>query len=175
MKSKISALMDGELQRHEADAALDALGAEGSARDTWRSYHLIGDSMRDARQLSGGFAARVTAKLAEEPTVLAPRAKPILEQRRWQVLSVAASLAAVAFVVSVAFPPQSETIPAPQAASTVPQHETAQVAPPETADDYLLAHQGYSPRNSLQGVAPYVRTVSSDARPRAGDPHAGRR
>ena len=29
--------------------------------------------------------------------------------------------------------------------------------------DYLLAHQVYSPRNSLQGVVPYVRTVSAEA------------
>ena len=39
----------------------------------------------------------------------------------------------------------------------------AQVAPPATANDYLYAHQGMSPRNSLQGVAPYVRMVSGEA------------
>ncbi len=167
MKAKISALVDGELERHEAGGALEALRSEGHARDTWRAYHLIGDSMRDARLLSDGFAARVAAQLAAEPTVLAPRAKRILAKRRWQLLSAAASLAAVAFVVSVAFSPQEGAIPVPPIASQAapaPQNETAQVAPPETADDYLLAHQGYSPRNSLQGVAPYVRTVSSDAR-----------
>jgi len=85
MKTKISALVDGELERQEADAAFDALGAEGAARDTWRAYHLISDAMRDTRVLSDGFAARVAARLAEEPTVLAPRRRPILEQRRWQV------------------------------------------------------------------------------------------
>ena len=31
---------------------------------------------------------------------------------------------------------------------------------PSSANDYLLAHQGFSPRVSLQGMAPYVRTVS---------------
>jgi sigma-E factor negative regulatory protein RseA len=169
MKAKISALMDGELERHEADAALDALKHEGEAHDTWRTYHLIGDSMRDARQLSAGFAARVTAKLADEPTVLAPPQlpirRPLLEQRRWQVLSMAASLAAVAFVVSVAFAPQEGAVTAPPLAQSAPPAETAQVAPPDAANDYVLAHQGYSPRISLQGMAPYVRTVSSDARP----------
>jgi sigma-E factor negative regulatory protein RseA len=163
MKSKISALMDGELQQQEAGGALDALANDAQARKTWRRYHLIGDSMRDAPQLSAGFAARVTAKLAEEPTVLAPRARPMLEQRRWQLLSAAASIAAVAFV-SFAFFSQDPAAPvAPLAQSAAPV-ETAQVAPPDTANDYLLAHQGYSPRNSLQGMAPYVRTVSSDAR-----------
>ena len=168
MKAKISALVDGELERHEAEATLDALGAEGLARDTWRAYHLINDSMRDTRLLSSGFAGRVAAKLAEEPTVLAPRAKPMLQRRRWQALSIAAGLAAAVFVVAVAYYAQEGPVAVAPVASpaviTAPPAEMAQVAPPETADDYLLAHQGYSPRNSLQGVAPYVRTVSSDAR-----------
>lgn len=165
MKAKISALVDGELERREADGALDALGSEVLARESWRAYHLIGDALRDTRLLSEGFTARVAAQLADEPTVLAPRAKPILRDRRWQLLSAAASLAAVALVVSVAFPPQDAAITAPPpVASTAPQSETAQVAPPAAVDDYLLAHQGYSPRNSLQGMAPYVRTVSSGTR-----------
>jgi sigma-E factor negative regulatory protein RseA len=165
MKSKISELMDGELDGPEARGAIESLRSEGEARETWRTYHLIGDAMRDSRQLSAGFAARVSAKIAEEPTVLAPRARRVLEQRRWQVLSAAASVAAVGFV-SIAFFSQDPAAPAPQVAkgAAVPQVETAQVAPPDTANDYLLAHQVYSPRNSLQGVAPYVRTVSSEGR-----------
>jgi sigma-E factor negative regulatory protein RseA len=166
MKAKISALMDGELERHEAGSAFDALRNEGEARETWRTYSLISDSMQDARMLSAGFAARVAAKLTDEPTVLAPRARPILEQRRWQLLSAAASIAAVAFV-SFAFFSQEPAGPAAPVASVAQPAATAeiaQVAPPETANDYLLAHQGYSPRNSLQGMAAYVRTVSSEAR-----------
>jgi hypothetical protein len=31
---------------------------------------------------------------------------------------------------------------------------------PSSTPDYLLAHQGFSPRVSLQGMAPYARTVS---------------
>ena len=31
----------------------------------------------------------------------------------------------------------------------------------ETASDYLFAHQEFSPGMSIQGMAPYVRTVSS--------------
>jgi hypothetical protein len=33
-------------------------------------------------------------------------------------------------------------------------------------EDYLLAHQRFSPASSMQGVAPYVRTVSAE---RKGD------
>ena len=183
MKSKISALVDGELERHEAVAPLDALRTDGEIRDAWRSYHLIGDAMRDSCVLSDGFAGRVAARLAGEPTVMAPlRLDPAPERPRWQLLSAAASVAAVAMVTSVWFVLQDGADPAsrmaqsnkaaPLAAAPVAVQATAKtsapaalVPPPDSANDYLYAHQGYSPRNSLQGAAPYVRMVSGEARP----------
>ena len=45
MKAKISALMDGELEQHEADGALAALGGEGEARETWRRSLLVAAGM----------------------------------------------------------------------------------------------------------------------------------
>jgi sigma-E factor negative regulatory protein RseA len=165
MKTRISALMDGELERHESAAPLDALKAGGEARDTWRAYHLIGDAMRDTRVLSEGFAARVAAKLAEEPTVMAPsRLAQRLERPRWQLLSAAASLAAVAMVTAAWYAIQDATAPGPQEVAQQAAPPAVQVLPPDSANDYLYAHQGYSPRNSLQGMAPYVRMVSSESR-----------
>ena len=166
MKQRISALMDGELEHSEAAAPLESLRDEGDARQTWRSYHLIGDAMRDTRMLSPGFAARVAAELEKEPTVMAPgRIARVRQRPRWQMLSAAASIAAVAMVGWVAFGiqdggPQVAVVPKQE---VVAAKEPQQVSPPDTANDYLYAHQGYSPRNSLQGVAPYVRTVSSKA------------
>ena len=177
MKSKISALMDGELERHEAAALLDALRSEGEMRDAWRAYHLIGDAMHDTRLLSAGFSGRVAARLAGEPTVMAPARLAPAERPRWQLLSAAASVAAVAMVTSVWFvlqdgaDPASQVAQAPKAAQVAPQASAkaaapaALVPPPDSANDYLYAHQGYSPRNSLQGAAPYVRMVSGEARP----------
>src|SRR5260221_10272946 len=134
MKEKISALMDGEMERHASAGPLDGLRAGGEARDTWRNYHLIGDVMRDTRMLSPGFAARVAAKLSGEPTVMAP--SPIVqraERPRWQLLSAAASLAAVAFVGWVAFAPQESE---PQMVQVQPQVQpiAAQVTPPDSAN-----------------------------------------
>jgi len=169
MKQKISELMDGELEGREADGTLAALRDEGEARQAWRSYHLIGDAMRDTRMLSAGFAARVAAGLEKEPTVIAPgRIARVRQRPRWQMLSAAASVAAVAMVGWVAFglqdgAPQIAQAPQPSPALTAGAQVVpvaVQVSPPDTANDYLYAHQGYSPRNSLQGVAPYVRTVS---------------
>ena len=52
MKSRISALMDGELERADAEAAVDALRGEGEDREAWRAYHLGGDAMRDSHLIS---------------------------------------------------------------------------------------------------------------------------
>ena len=158
MKERVSVLMDGELDDKSAAAAIQSLASEREARDAWRSYHLIGDLMRGSAPLSEGFAARITWKLAEQPTVLAPgRIRP--QPRRWFTVSaVAASLAAVALVAWLAFAPQPQ-VPAAPLAQAKPE-APAIVPMPTAANDYLLAHQGFSPRVSLQGMAPYVRTVS---------------
>jgi sigma-E factor negative regulatory protein RseA len=167
MKARISALMDGELERREAAGPLAALCAEGEARDAWRSFHVIGDAMRDTGTLSAGFAARVAARLAQEPTVVVPARLRVERPRAalW-TLAAAASLAVVFVSGTVYMMQQDSEGPRGIAAVQPPQapvKEIAQVPPPETANDYLYAHQGYSPRISLQGVAPYVRTVSGEA------------
>ena len=151
MVERISALMDGELDEHAADEAIHALRGEGDALDAWRTYHLISDAMRDTRLLSAGFAARVAAQLAKEPTVLAPASLPRAPVRRF-ALAAAASFAGVGLVGWLAFAPQSQ---APQ-----PVAQVQNIPLPSATNDYLLAHQGFSPRVSLQGMAPYVRTVA---------------
>jgi sigma-E factor negative regulatory protein RseA len=167
MKDRISQLMDGELEDRAAADAIQALSGENEARETWRMYHLISDAMRDTPVLSAGFAARVSEKLAAEPTVVSPnRIRP--QSRNWFAMpaAAAASLAAVALVGWLAFAPQQPGTPgqAPlaQAPAVSPAGETKPVIVPlpSATPDYLLAHQGFSPRVSLQGMAPYARTVS---------------
>lgn len=182
MKARISALMDGDLGTGEAETVLAALRHEGEALEAWRTYHLIGDAMRESGSLSPDFAARVAERVAREPTVLAPAAVPpqVTPWARWGVMPIAASIVAVALVSWLALvpqqPPQSPvpvaqqapavlvqtTAPAPAAAVPKPA-ELARVPLPAATDDYLLAHQRYSPRHALQGVAPYVRAVSADS------------
>jgi sigma-E factor negative regulatory protein RseA len=178
MKEKISELMDGELEDGVAAMSIDGLersmasrGQDGEAFEAWRTYHLIGDAMRDTRSLSAGFAARVAERLAAEPTVLAPRrSRPIpQEPRKWYAVpaAAAAGLAAIGLVGWLALAPQpqvnqpapfAQAIPAP-----VEVRKPAIVPLPTATPDYLLAHQGFSPRISLQGMAPYARTVSAQA------------
>ena len=176
MNEKISQLMDGELEGSDAERALAALRDEGEGRQAWRTYHLIGDALRDHSMLSAGFSDRVVASLAQEPTVLAPMAVPAAAAHSWRryLMPAAAGAAAAGFVGAVAFmmPMQEPAVTnpiaqAPQIKATPAARVTEPTPPPvplpAATDDYLLAHQGYSPRNRLQGVAPYVRTVSGQA------------
>jgi sigma-E factor negative regulatory protein RseA len=169
MKDRISQLMDGELDERSAADAIKACAQDAEALQTWRTYHLISDAMRDSRVLSAGFSMRLAERLAAEPTVLAPQRKRA-ESRTWFAASAAASFAAVALVGWLAFAPQPGGGPqmAQQAPATPPLAELAQaqpvLVPPSAANDYLLAHQGFSPRVSLQGMAPYVRSVSEQGR-----------
>ncbi len=164
MNDKISALMDGELDEKSSAEMIDWLGRDGDALRVWRAYHLISDAMRDGCLLSDGFSARIAARLSAEPALLAP-ARLQAEPRKWLVLSAAASVAAVSLVGWLAFAPQREAPPpqVAQASATPLKRQPAIVPLPSGTNDYLLAHQGFSPRASLQGMAPYVRTVSDSA------------
>ena len=171
MNEKLSVLMDGEADDRSAARAMDALRGDADALHAWRTYHLIGDALRDAPPLSPGFAARLAERLAAEPTVLAPGRLQAPRPRTWFALSAAASLAAVALVGWMAFGPQPGPVTQPQIAQMMPAAQQvaettalpARVPPPSATNDYLLAHQGYSPRAWLQGMAPYARTVSDSA------------
>jgi hypothetical protein len=73
--------------------------------------------------------------------------------------AAAASVAAIGLVSWLAFGPQSgPQAPQPIAKVEIPAPVTVQLT--NAANDYLLAHQGFSPRISLQGMVPYVRTVA---------------
>jgi sigma-E factor negative regulatory protein RseA len=141
MKDRISALMDGELGEREAGDAIGLIASDSQARDAWRTYHLIGDAIREGR------------------SVVAPR-RPAANAPRWRVaLPAMAVAAAVAFVSWVAFAPLQQDQPA-LSAPVAEAKPPAIVPPPRAANDYLLAHQGFSPRVALQGMTAYVRTVS---------------
>ena len=75
MREQISRLMDGDLDDAEVDARLPRAEAARRRRVTWVCYHVIGDALRgDPARRRAGFAARFAARLAAEPTVLAPQA-----------------------------------------------------------------------------------------------------
>lgn len=169
---KISALMDGELDEPQARQEYARLRQNGELRQIWDTFHVIGDALRGERLLLTDVAGVLSKRLAEEPTVLAPQrgARKVTTY----VLSAAASLAAVALVSWVALSPQSAPVPREDVAGVRPPVILpATIAPPVAVtpvvsvpdegrrNEYLLAHQGFSPSTAIQGVAPYIRSVSA--------------
>lgn len=165
---KISALMDSELSGQDARQALLRLGDTPEARDAWATYHLIGDVMR-GQSSAVDVASRVAVSLQSEPTVLAPRQSARSGKALTFALSAAASVSAIAVVGWMAFSTGSLIHPAADLAqSQQPAPALASVEPPLSSspidgqmNEYLLAHQGVSPSSGLQGVAPYIRSIST--------------
>ena len=161
MKERISALMDGERLESDLSQDLASLRSDPRLRESWDTYHLIGDALRD--HLAPGYAARVSERLAAEPTVIAP-ARRRASRRIVQIgLKAAAGVAGIALVAWMALP---DFGPAPQQAAVSPPQAAPAVAATPVAvgvENYLLVHQSFSPAGAMQGVAPYVRSVSDQA------------
>jgi sigma-E factor negative regulatory protein RseA len=162
MKEKLSALIDGELEGDDLHAHLARLRADPELRSAWDAYHLIGDALRG--QIRPEIAARVVARLREEPTVLAPQPEKRNPFGRfgWYAMSAAAGIAAVAFVVWTASPGwrAGQQLAGGPAATTAaaPATTLISIEPHPEVENYLLAHQPYSHRSAMQGIATYVRT-----------------
>jgi sigma-E factor negative regulatory protein RseA len=159
MKENLSAWMDGELGEQQSRQLPQQLKRDARLRGDWDCYHLIGDALRGVH--GPDLCAKICDRLDAEPTVLAPQRRSKAEKLRWIALSAAASVAAAGFVGWMALSGvQQDSVQI----AAVPAAEVKQVPvhAGEVANDYLLAHQRYSPSNAMQGVAPYVRTVSEE-------------
>jgi sigma-E factor negative regulatory protein RseA len=161
---RISAFMDGESTPAETHHAMQRLKQDSECDETWATFHLIGDAMRGDALIQNNFMTRFHARIADEPTQLAPR-RSFLKYANY-ALSAAASISAMAIVLTLVLVdnplrPQSQIAATPAPALVL----GAQLRPPSApaqrkVNEYLMAHQEYSPSTALQGVAPYVRTVS---------------
>ena len=163
----ISALMDGEVEESQLKQHLARLKEDAELRESWDTFHIIGDVLRGERVLSAAFGRSIVGKLASEPTVLAPR-RSTAKKMLTYALSAAASLSAAAVVGWLVFfnnplAPPPEVAKAPQSipSPAAPPPQLANVPSDGTMNEYLMAHQEYSPSTAIQGLAPYIRTVSA--------------
>lgn len=177
MKADLSAFMDGELEAGSRNGPLETLTRDPALRRTWDEYQLIGDALRGVPNVGVRLADRVMARLADEPTVLAPAAiaRPGRRGPLRHALALAASVVGVAVVAWLALSVNSPqlaqvatlgppAVPAPAQLARSPEPavpaEAAALASPSQVKPYLFAHQGHSPGAGIRGVAQYVRTVS---------------
>lgn len=158
MKHEISALMDGELFEDEAEILFGQIKRDPDAHRDWATYHMIGDVLRQPEYVHRDISAIVRERLQHEPTVLAPRSRALKQKARVFALSAAASLLAVGVVawMSLQISPEASPQMAMQQSNIRPVN--MQIQP--KSNDYLMAHQEFSPSNDMNGGASYIRTVT---------------
>ena len=158
MKQEISSLMDGELFEDEADVLLDRIKRDPAARKDWEMYHLVGDVLRQPEHIHCGLSARVRKLMQDEPTVLAPRGRAVKQKMRAFALSAAASLLAVGVVAWMSLQISHEAAPQMAMQQTAIRPVNLQIR--SNPNDYLMAHQEFSPSTDMNGGASYIHTVS---------------
>lgn len=189
-QEQISALADGELPDTHVDMALAALRHPHGKAD-WDIYHQIGDVLRSDDMdvnLSAGFAARFSARLDAEPTIVAPHVTAPAASlaktsgssasnasghklRRWALpsMTAAAAMATVAFFTTpqlmVAMKGSADSAIAGVAPAVEASSGMMTASVPEgmvlrdpRIDDYLMAHQRISP--SVYSTAQFARSAN---------------
>lgn len=157
MRQEISALMDGEMYEDQADVFFDRLKRHPEARQDWESYHLIGDALRQPDHICKSFGKSFHEKLQAEPIVFAPHSRTSQRIRNF-ALSAVASVMALALVAWLSVQVGSE--PAPQVAIVQPDNAGAIRPASAQTDDYLMAHQEFSPSADVHGAASYIHAVA---------------
>lgn len=184
----LSSVMDGDGATGETLAGVAA--ADGS-RAAWARYHMIGDVLRDNASAiaPAEFSASIAARIADEPTVLAPRGRTKSAMRPVAGFAIAASVATLAVIgvqrmdpaevsnpaPAIALSPASEVVPVPAAASPAVAAATVDTgpAPLELARDtqpaqrrfnsYLVKFNEQRSNVGVPGVNPYVRIVGFES------------
>ena len=175
MKNQLSALIDGEFDIERSEHLITSAKSGRELKNTWASYHLIGDAMRGDVSLRQDFTSRVMMALEAEPTALMLKVALDNAQNVDNVAaivtkksvykpsgfwSVAASLAAVMFV-GVILLQQQFNKPAPVIVVKAEQPAKVEaLAPIEIAQsiptEYLQAHQAAAPTSA----AYYIQDAS---------------
>ncbi|BBP00237.1 sigma-E factor negative regulatory protein [Sulfuriferula nivalis] len=140
-----SAAIDGELDSAQFDTFLRDYKRDNDLESQWQTYHLIGDALRQTPMHASSIAQRVSAQLANEPTLLAPQRKSLVHK---YALPVAASVAAVMLVSWSALnltsdPIHSSTLAANTPSAQQPVIQTAQIDPTQL-NEFIAAHRDYS-------------------------------
>ncbi len=180
-KESVSALVDGELTG-DSQSTIDDLLKTPALKANWARYHLISDSLKGnlPEAADSGLAARISASIQAEPTVLAPQAAS--KNRFYKPLAgfaIAASVAAMAILgiqqnqqavgsqdqqlVSFAAQKPANAIPVQQAAlNATSEAQLRQVKANTRArlNSYLVNYNEYRTNSGFQGMLPYARTVT---------------
>jgi sigma-E factor negative regulatory protein RseA len=194
---QLSALADGEVDAAAAAAACGAWKTDSELRRTWHAWHLIGDVLRSEDLASGAerdqrFLVALRARLALEPVVLAPEARPAAVPGRrvggrWLLPSAVAAGFTLVVGTFVVLGPTGAPAPATTLAQVAPQGVESPVlqasaresVAPEQAvavngrmihdprlERYLAAHKQFAGTSALGVPSTFLRSATVDAEPR---------
>ena len=145
MRQDISLLMDGEVDRQQADRIVKACCGSEEHKDTWNVYHAIGEAIRGQAPRSLGRPSRVMEAISREPTVLGGPRRNVLETVVGRVaLAAAASVATVGVVSWIGTQGGAPGAAPAMVAKGSPAGAIKPVAAASTAldvQDYLTAHR----------------------------------
>ncbi|MFZ1827715.1 MAG: RseA family anti-sigma factor [Candidatus Competibacteraceae bacterium] len=175
--SQLSAMVDGELADAEINLALRRLSRDSDVQGRWERYHLISDTLQGhlPAALDTAFALRLRQAIDREPAPQ-PAVRPL---PAWYKpitgFALAASVVLTALFGLQLTQPDAVLTPKPSIAVSPPvlpmlsPVQTVSLAsssandPDEPTDtrlnSYLVNHNGYASRNSVNGMLPYVRMV----------------
>ncbi|MHB1678458.1 MAG: sigma-E factor negative regulatory protein [Sulfuriferula sp.] len=142
MSASVSDAMDGELEGLALRDWILSCKQNSVAAYDWRSYHVIGDTLRQIPVNSNSFAEKIRLLVADEPTVLAPQRKPSMSKF---IMPVAASVAAICLVSWSALNIPSAATHAPMLAAAPLQ--IAKIDQTKLAN-FIAAHRDFSPGSS---------------------------
>ena len=175
MKSKISALMDGELDQRNVSNIIEAIRKDDDLQGEWETYHLIGDTLRQSSKLSMNISSGVSQRLKAEPTVLSPNISNLEKKlkRKVYAFSVAASVIAMvsAWLVMQNLHEPQQIIMAEQpnynhnlSIAPIPVSSSPAIHnyshPPIEINDYLFVHREFSPGVTMRGQVTNVNSVT---------------
>ena len=180
-REAVSALLDDELHGSAVDDVVDRLATDESLRYLAARYQLISASLRGEgiEQRPLDVADAVRARLAEEPTVLAPRRRRDNTNLRRTAAGMA--IAASVTVVAIGLLPRGAEVPG-DASMTLAEAPTPEPAVPvmrvaseqsvvgagQTAQvplaRYLADHNEFAARGGASGFMPYTTLVTYDGR-----------
>nr|AMK59331.1 anti-sigma factor MucA [uncultured bacterium UPO53] len=185
---RVSALMDGELEGAEQDRAIDSL-RDPALADAWRRWQFVRATLRHEASDATDLSARIAARIAAEPAVLAPAAlaRPRPAQRR---VAVAAALAAcltlgvgiwlwnaggeapadARFQALYATAPQV-TVASDSAGPATPAAST--LSDNERENAYIVEHAEYAHRGLSTGLRDFTRVAMADEAVGDSDDGAG--
>lgn len=191
MKSKVSELMDGELDTEDASNVIKIINKNKEWQEEWETYHLIGDVLRESSPLSVNIYSSVSQKLKTEPPIFSPNSSiDALNRLRRQkhkafALSIAASMMVVVSTwviinnpfyetqqIEIAENSQNksqESSPKNVVPVMISSPPSSSNYPPVEINDYLFVHREFSLGTSMRGqtinikngVTEYDETYSS--------------